>query len=100
MWQSKKKLLWLAEVVDRIFCKHLVGTLFLQPCTEPLSEVPGVSLPLLLCLWSQIRVSLTFWGLFCRGHRACCGWGAGRVQEKQRLPQRRWLGVLYLELMG
>lgn len=98
--KAKKNLLWLAEMVDRIFCRYLVGTLFLQPCMETLSEVPGVSLPLLLCSWSQVRVSLAFWGLFCRGRGVCGGCGAGRAQEKQSLPQRRWLGILYLELMG
>lgn len=100
MWQSKKNLLWLAEMVDRIFCRYLVGTLFLQPCTETLSEVPGVSLPLLLSSWSQVRVSLAFWGLFCRGRGACSGCGAGQAQEKQSFPWRRWFGILYLELMG
>lgn len=99
-WQCKKHPLWLAEVVNRIFCRHLAGSLVLQPCTEPLTEMSGVSLPLLLCSWSQIKVSHAFLGLFCCGRGVCCGWGAGRVQEKQRLLRHRCLSVLYLELMS
>lgn len=74
----------------------MVGTIFLHACW---SELPEVSLLLLLCFWSQIRGFLTFWEMFSHGHRVCCGWGAGRVQEKQVLPQCPQLSVWYLELM-
>lgn len=51
---------------------------------EPLNEVPGISLPLLLCLWSQIRVFPCFLGAVLHGCRATLqlwGWqGAGETE--------------------